>query len=107
MAITREERESQTRGIGRYLLVYLCILIIAALQFMVAYSNLSAYELLLRLLPLATLEAVLAVLFFMHLWAEKRAFVISVVVLTIFALAGLQYSWTDSFRLLSCGGKCS
>jgi len=107
MAGTPELRESQTRGVGRYVLVYFCILIIAALQFMVAYSNLSAYEMLLRLLPLATFEAILAVLFFMHLWTEKRWFVVSVIVVTLFVLASLQYPWTDSFRLLTCGGKCS
>lgn len=107
MAVTPEEQRSQTRGIGGYLLVYFCILTIAALQFVVAYSKLSASEMLLRLLPLATLEAVLAVLFFMHLWVEKRGFVISVIVLTLFVLASLQFSWTDSFRLLSCGGRCS
>jgi len=105
--ITPEARTAETRTVGRYLLVYFCILIIAALNFMVAYSNLSAYEMLLRMLPLATLEAILAVLFFMHLWAENRWFVISVVCLTFFVLVSLQYSWTDSFRLLSCGGKCS
>jgi cytochrome c oxidase subunit IV len=102
-----EDMASETAGVGRYILVYFCILILAALQFMVAYSNLSAYQMLLRLLPLAVLEAILAVLFFMHLLAEKRWFVVSVVVLTLFVLISLQYSWTDSFRLLECGGRCS
>lgn len=107
MEITPEDHAAQRGGVGRYVLVYCCILILAALQFVVAYSNASAYEMLLRLLPLATLEAILAVFFFMHLWAEKRWFVISVVALTLFVLISLQYSWTDSFRLLTCGGKCS
>jgi len=105
--VTRDDRAAQTQGVARYLLVYLCILTIAALQFMVAYSNLSAFQMLLRLLPLAALEAVLAILFFMHLAAEKRWFIVFVAVVTLFVLVSLNASWPDSFRLLLCKGNCS
>lgn len=107
MAVTQKDLESQTRGAGTYLLVYLCVLILAALQWMIAYSNLSASRMLVRMLPLAGIEALVAVLFFMHLWVEKRWFVICVVFLTLFVFASMQFGWTDSFRLLSCGGGCS
>jgi len=44
-------------------------------------------------------EAGLALLFFMHLWAENRGLLWFVVVFTVFVLLAMQYGWTDSFRL--------
>jgi len=105
--ITPEDRASPTQGAGTYFVIYVCILVIAALQFVIAYSNLSTSQMLVRMLCLAFVEAAMAVLFFMHLWSEKRYFIISVGVVTIFVLFALQYSWSDSFRLITCGGKCS
>jgi hypothetical protein len=33
--------------------------------------------------------------------------VLFVLVFTVSALLALQYGWTDSFRLLTCGQNCS
>jgi len=52
------------------------------------------------MLTVACIEAGIAVLFFMHLWSEKRAFLIFVIVFTISVLLGMQYGWTDSTRML-------
>jgi hypothetical protein len=41
-----------------------------------------------------------AVLFFMHLWSERRSFVVFVLVFTISVLLGLQFGWTDSNRMV-------
>jgi heme/copper-type cytochrome/quinol oxidase subunit 4 len=49
---------------------------------------------------LAIIEALLGVLFFMHLAAEKPRFILFVAVFTLFVLATINYGWTDSFRLL-------
>jgi hypothetical protein len=35
----------------------------------------------------------------MHLWAEKRGFLLFVLVFTGFVLAAMQYGWTDSYRM--------
>jgi cytochrome c oxidase subunit IV len=94
-------------GIGKYLVVYLCILALAGLQFVIAYQNITASQMFRRMLSVAILEAGLAVMFFMHLWAEKRGFVLFVAAFTIFVLLAMQYGWTDSFRLVSCGSNCS
>lgn len=94
-------------GIGKDLVAYACILALAGLQFVVAYSKLDASQMLVRMLLLAFCEAVIGVLFFMHLWGEKRRFVLFVAVITLFVLASMQFGWPDSFRLLTCGGKCS
>jgi heme/copper-type cytochrome/quinol oxidase subunit 4 len=88
-------------GIGKYLVIYICILGIAGLQFVVAYQNIDTSQMLLRMLSLAILEAALAVLFFMHMATEKRGFMVFVAVITFFVLATLNYGWTDSSRMLN------
>jgi caa(3)-type oxidase subunit IV len=92
--------EHKSGGIGRYLGVYLCLLALAGLQFVIAYQNIDASQMFSRMLAVAIVEAGLAVMFFMHLWAEKRGFLLFVAVFTIFVLLTMQYGWTDSFRML-------
>jgi heme/copper-type cytochrome/quinol oxidase subunit 4 len=70
------------------------------LQFVIAYQNIDASQMFSRMLAVAIVEAGLAVLFFMHLWTEKRGFLLFVAVFTIFVLLAMQYGWTDSFRML-------
>jgi hypothetical protein len=35
----------------------------------------------------------------MHLWAERRGFLLFVLVFTVFVTLALQYGWTDSYRM--------
>jgi len=93
------ELAHKTGGNTKYLVTYVCILVIAALQFVVAYSNITPSQMLQRMMILACIEATLAVLFFMHLWMENRGLQWFVGVITIFVLLAMQYGWTDSFRL--------
>jgi len=99
--------EQKPEGIGKYLVVYLCILALAGLQFVIAYQNITASQMFRRMLSVALIEAGVAVLFFMHLWSEKRGFLLFVVVFTIFVLLSMQFGWTDSSRLTHCAGYCS
>jgi heme/copper-type cytochrome/quinol oxidase subunit 4 len=99
--------ELKREGIGKYLVVYLCILALAGLQFVIAYQNITASQMFRRMFSVALVEAGVAVLFFMHLWAEKRGFLLFVVIFTVFVLLSMQFGWTDSFRLIHCGGYCS
>jgi len=92
--------EHKSGGIGRYLGVYLCLLALAGLQFVIAYQNIDAAQMFSRMLAVAIVEAGLAVMFFMHLWAEKRGFLLFVAIFTVFVLLTMQYGWTDSFRML-------
>jgi heme/copper-type cytochrome/quinol oxidase subunit 4 len=85
-------------GMGKDLVVYLCILALAGLQFVIAYQNISASQMFVRMLSLAVIEAALALLFFMHL-SENRGLLWFVAIFTIFVLLAMQYGWTDSFRL--------
>ena len=99
--------EQKNNGMGKYLVVYFCILALAALQFVIAYQNITAPQMFRRMLSVAIVEAGLAVMFFMHLWSEKRGFLLFVLVFTISVLLAMQYGWTDSFRLVHCAGYCS
>jgi caa(3)-type oxidase subunit IV len=96
---TMEEHKSG--GMGKDLIVYVCLLALAGLQFVIAYQNIDANQMFVRMLIVACVEAGLAVLFFMHLWSEKRIFLLFVVIFTVSVLLGMQYGWTDSFRMVT------
>jgi cytochrome c oxidase subunit IV len=92
------ETPSKTRA-ATDVITYVCILIVAALQFIVGYYGTENPNLWTRLLFLALVEAALAVLFFMHLWMESRRLLIAVFLVMIFVLISMQWSWPDSFRI--------
>lgn len=89
--------EGHKSSAGKYVVVYICILAIAALQFVIAYSNITGPQMFARMLFLAAIEAALALLFFMHL-SDNRGLLWFVVIFTVFVLLTLQYGWTDAFR---------
>ena len=93
-------QEHKSDGIGKDLVVYLCLLALAGLQFVIAYQNLDISQKFVRMLAVAIVEAGLAVMFFMHLWTEKRGFMLFVIIFTVSVLLGMQYGWTDSSRML-------
>jgi cytochrome c oxidase subunit IV len=86
-------------SLGKYVAVYVSILIIAGLQFLIAYQHVDVTAMIFRMFALALLEAGLAVVFFMHLGSENRVFVTWVTIVTLFVLAAMQYGWTDSYRM--------
>ncbi len=94
---TAEDHKSS--GMGKDLVVYLCILALAAIQFVIAYQSISASQMFVRMLIVAIVEATLALLFFMHL-KDNRGLLWFFVVFTGFVLLAMQYGWTDSFRLV-------
>ena len=73
MAVVQEHEKG---GIGKYLVVYVAILILAGLQFVIAYQHIDGAQMFARMFFVAVLEAGLALMFFMHLWAEKRGFAV-------------------------------
>lgn len=87
-----------TDSIGKYIAVYICILILAGVQFAIGYEHIDVTSMFARMLFVALAEAGLAVMFFMHMWAEKRTFLIAVAIFTMFVLGAMQYGWTDAFR---------
>jgi caa(3)-type oxidase subunit IV len=85
--------------LGKDLIVYVCLLALAAIQFVIAYQHISTAQMFVRMLAVAMIEAVLALLFFMHL-SENRGLRWFVLIFTVAVLLGMQYGWTDSFRLI-------
>ena len=61
----------KSSGMGKDLIVYVCILALAGIQFVIAYQDISASQMFVRMLSVAIIEAALALLFFMHL-SENR-----------------------------------
>jgi heme/copper-type cytochrome/quinol oxidase subunit 4 len=87
-----------TGGMGRDLVVYVCLLALAGIQFFIAYQDITASQMFVRMLTVAVIEAGLALLFFMHL-SENRGLKWFVLIFTVAVILGMQYGWTDSFRL--------
>lgn len=95
--MTTAEAHKNT-GIAKDLVVYLCILALAAMQFVIAYQDISASQMFVRMLTVALVEAGLALLFFMHLW-ENRGLFWFFAIFTVFVMLTLQFGWTDALRL--------
>jgi heme/copper-type cytochrome/quinol oxidase subunit 4 len=85
-------------GMGKDLIIYACMLALAGIQFVIAYQDISVSQMFVRMLIVAVVEAALALLFFMHLW-ENRGLKWFVLIFTVAVILGMQYGWTDSFRL--------
>jgi heme/copper-type cytochrome/quinol oxidase subunit 4 len=91
--------EQKSSGMGKDLIVYVCILALAGIQFVIAYQDISTSQMFVRMLIVAIIEAALALLFFMHLW-DNRGLKWFVLIFTVAVILGMQYGWTDSFRLV-------
>ena len=101
MAASNANSENYTDTPGKYYVVYACLLVLAGLQFFIATLHIDTTAMFARMLMVAIVEAGLAVMFFMHLWAEKRGWFMFVVVFTVFVMLAMQYGWTDSFRMMN------
>jgi caa(3)-type oxidase subunit IV len=85
-------------GMGKDVAVYVCLLVLAGIQFFIAYQDITASQMFVRMLTVAIVEAGLALLFFMHL-SQNRGLKWFVLIFTVAVILGMQYGWTDSFRL--------
>jgi heme/copper-type cytochrome/quinol oxidase subunit 4 len=90
----------KTGGMGKDVVIYVCLLALAGLQFLIAYQNIDAAQMMWRMLAVAIVEGGLAMMFFMHLGSERRGFSVFVLIFTISVLLGLQYGWPDSTRMV-------
>src|SRR5208283_1565193 len=89
----------KSNGIGKDVAIYVCLLVLAGIQFVIAYQDISASQMFVRMLSVAIIEGGLALLFFMHL-SKNRGLMWFVGIFTVAVLIMLQYGWTDSYRLL-------
>src|SRR5580658_8091327 len=88
----------KTGGLGKDLAVYVCLLVLAGIQFVIAYQDISTSQMFVRMLSVAIIEGGLALLFFMHL-SENRGLRWFVVIFTVAVILGMQYGWSDAFRI--------
>ena len=87
-------------AMSKDLIVYVCLLVLAAIQFVIAYQSITPTQMFTRMIVVAVIEASLALLFFMHL-ADNRGLLWFVVIFNVFVLLAMQFGWTDAFRLSS------
>ncbi len=90
--------EAHKNGMSRDLIVYVCLLALAGIQFFIAYQDITPTQMFERMLCVAIVEGGLALLFFMHL-SDNRGLRWFVVIFTVSVIFMMQYGWTDSFRL--------
>src|SRR5260221_4653028 len=95
--------EHKSDGIGKDLVVYVCLLALAGLQFLIAYQNIDITQKFVRMLAVAIVEAGVGDLFFFHLLAGKRGFFLFVIIFLIFLLLRVAYWWARNFRVLVSG----
>lgn len=90
---------AEGQGIGKYVAVYVVLLVITVLQFVIGYQGAEGGKLVVRMLTFTLIETFLIVLFFMNLSSEKKTFIKFFAYFMIFVLLTINYGWTDSFRL--------
>jgi cytochrome c oxidase subunit IV len=98
MAHTTDHGMDDTR-IGRFIVVWLVLVIVSLIQVFVARATPSTKTLLAVLGALALFNAALVLTFFMHLKYERRRFVLSVIPALIFVLVMMSEMVPDSVRL--------
>ena len=84
----------------RYVVVWMGLLAIVALEVMLTLAHLRTGLLLAGLLVLAIIEAGLALLYFMHLRYERRSFAWSLILAVVITVVLMDHFWLDAFRLL-------
>jgi heme/copper-type cytochrome/quinol oxidase subunit 4 len=85
-------------GMGKDLIVYVCLLALAGIQFFIAFQNITPSQMFERMLCVAIIEGGLALLFFMHL-SENRGLRWFVIIFTVAVILGMQYGWSDARRI--------
>jgi heme/copper-type cytochrome/quinol oxidase subunit 4 len=82
-------------------LVWLTLMFIVATEVLLAYAHLRTPVLLAALLTLALVEALIALLFFMHLKYERPTLFWSLIPALVFVLVLMDHFWPDALRLAS------
>jgi len=95
------QKVEKQSGIGKYIIVYVCMLVIPAIEVAIAYRHIDAVQMVAQMMALVILSTGLGIMFFMNLAMEKRSMIVFVAIFTLFVLATINYGWTDSFRLVS------
>jgi cytochrome c oxidase subunit IV len=82
------------------IIVYVVILVIAGLQVLLAYRGGTIGQHVITMLSLAIIQAGLGIMFFMHLFQEKRSLMFALIPAMVFVLLMMNVIWSDSFRII-------
>jgi heme/copper-type cytochrome/quinol oxidase subunit 4 len=88
-------------GIRLYVGIWIGLILIVAVEVTLTYQHLPMATLLMALLALASVEAALGLLYFMHLRYERRVLFWSTVPPLVFVLLMLNHLWRDAHRLIT------
>ena len=88
-------------GMRIYLLVWIVLHVIVAVEVVMTYAHARSGILVVRLLVLAILEAALGLMYFMHLRYERRVLFEALIPSLVFVLLMMNQFWSDAYRLLS------
>jgi cytochrome c oxidase subunit IV len=89
----------QGPGMGTYLGIWVGLLAIVGIEVAITYSRPETKHLLFMLLILAAVEALIGLLYFMHMKYERKILFWTIVPITIFVLFMMDHFWADAYRL--------
>jgi caa(3)-type oxidase subunit IV len=92
-------------GMKLYVAVWLGLLAIAGVEVALTYQGLGTHALLAVLLVLAVCEALIGLLYFMHLKYDRRVLFWSFAVSVVFVLLMMNQIWPDAYRMVSIGHR--
>ena len=87
-------------GMRFYVLVWLGLLLIVAIEVLLTLRHSSTPRLLAMLLTLAVIEAGIAIVYFMHLRFERRLLFWSLIPALVFVLVMMNQIFPDAIRLM-------
>jgi caa(3)-type oxidase subunit IV len=86
-------------SMGTYMGIWVGLLAIVGIEVAITYSRPETKHLLFMLLILAAVEALIGLLYFMHMKYERKILFWTIVPITIFVLFMMDHFWADAYRL--------
>jgi caa(3)-type oxidase subunit IV len=99
--------ETASPGMKQYALVWLGLILIVAVEVGLTYAHLTGGTLLAALLALATVEAAIGVMYFMHLRYERGLLFWTMIPTLVFVVILLNHLWRDAHRLITLSPHAS
>ncbi len=86
-------------GMKTYVGIWVGFLAIVGIEVVITYQHPETKALLFALLILAFIEAMIGLLYFMHMKYERKILFWTFVPITMFVLFMMDHFWADAFRL--------
>ena len=88
-----------------YLIVWIWLLVLTAVEVFLGYIHLNLYLMLTILMGLSLIKAALIIAYFMHLKFERLSLILTIIPAMVIVISLLGIFFPDSFRLLSLGAN--